>query len=157
MARKKKIAKPVIEDMTLTEFRAKLEGIEMFQGDDWCPDAEQWSLIREMINHIVEEEYEVQRVSPYESQLAPQQLGPIQFQQPQMQQPQMQQHSALQLPQVQTYDLPQQSAMPVAPGFDPNLVPAGDIDISQARPFNAPVAPPQHIDTSDGNYESGFV
>lgn len=47
-----------IEPMTILQFRSKLEGIEMFQSEDWFPTKEQWVLIREMINNIIEESYE---------------------------------------------------------------------------------------------------
>lgn len=76
MARKAKSVRPPkkIEDMTISEFRAKLEGIEMFQAEDWHPDGDQWALIREMINHIVEEVIEVEKqvpVYPATPQFAP--------------------------------------------------------------------------------------
>lgn len=64
MARRKPTAAKVhkaIEPMTISEFRAKLEGIEMFQPEDWSPDADQWRLIREMINKVVEEVVEVEK------------------------------------------------------------------------------------------------
>jgi len=50
----KKPKKIKITPMTVGEFRAKLEGIEMFQEDDWHPSKDQWDLIREMINNIQE-------------------------------------------------------------------------------------------------------
>ena len=46
--------KKIIERMTINEFRKKLEGIEMFQPDDWSPTKDQWDLIRQMIDAIVD-------------------------------------------------------------------------------------------------------
>jgi len=57
-----KIRKVKIEEMTVNEFRAKLEGIEMFQDESWAPSKEQWDLIREMINYV-QETVEIERVS----------------------------------------------------------------------------------------------
>lgn len=54
--KKPKIRKQQIGPMTVGEFKAKLEGIEMFQEDDWCPTLEQWNLIREMISNLKETE-----------------------------------------------------------------------------------------------------
>ncbi len=39
----------------LKEFKAWLQGVEELQPDDWCPNVEQWQLIRDKINGIVEE------------------------------------------------------------------------------------------------------
>jgi len=47
MAKKKK--------QTLKEFKAWLEGVEELQDDDWSPKYEQWVLIRDKINGIIEE------------------------------------------------------------------------------------------------------
>jgi len=57
-----KIRKVKLEDMTVSEFRAKLEGIELFQDESWHPSKEQWDLIREMINHV-QETVEIERIS----------------------------------------------------------------------------------------------
>ena len=51
-----KAKKAKIEPMTVSQFKSKLEGIEMFQEDNWSPSPDQWALIREMINNIKETE-----------------------------------------------------------------------------------------------------
>ena len=47
--------KPQVKKYTLPEFKAWLEGIEEIQPDDWCPDLDQWKMIREKIAAIVEQ------------------------------------------------------------------------------------------------------
>lgn len=39
---------------TLNEFRAWLQGVEEMQDDDWIPSIEQWKLIRDRIDNIIE-------------------------------------------------------------------------------------------------------
>jgi len=46
MAAKKKV--------TLAEFHAWLEGVEEMHADDWCPDANQWKVIRNKIKTIID-------------------------------------------------------------------------------------------------------
>lgn len=57
---KKKAARRSTKKITLNEFRAWLEGVEELQADDWSPTYDQWQLIRNKINNIVEEVKEVQ-------------------------------------------------------------------------------------------------
>lgn len=52
--KKVKIKKVKIEPMTITQFKSKLEGIEMFQDENWVPSKEQWELIKEMIDNIID-------------------------------------------------------------------------------------------------------
>ena len=40
--------------ITLSEFRAWLQGVEELQAKGWSPNAEQWKLIRDKIDAIVE-------------------------------------------------------------------------------------------------------
>lgn len=54
-----KLKRVKIGPMTVSQFRAKLEGIEMFQEENWTPSKEQWGLIREMINNIEAEPMEI--------------------------------------------------------------------------------------------------
>ena len=42
--------------VTLAEFHAWLEGVEEMHTDDWCPDANQWKVIRNKIKTIKEDE-----------------------------------------------------------------------------------------------------
>lgn len=51
MAAKKKAGRK--KKISLTEFRAWLEGVEELQPDDWGPDTSQWQLIREKIDCII--------------------------------------------------------------------------------------------------------
>ena len=46
--------KKVQKDISLTEFKAWLEGVEELQARTWFPDDKQWKLIRKKINCIVE-------------------------------------------------------------------------------------------------------
>lgn len=46
MAAKKKV--------TLAEFHAWLEGVEEMHAEDWCPDANQWKVIRNKIKTIID-------------------------------------------------------------------------------------------------------
>lgn len=46
--------------VTLSEFKAWLEGIEELQPKNWSPDKNQWKLIRNKIHSIIEVEREVE-------------------------------------------------------------------------------------------------
>jgi len=64
--------------ITLSEFRAWLQGVEELQSGGWSPNAEQWKLIRDKIDLIVESKTQV-----VEQQLINPQGGPRpQFQPP---------------------------------------------------------------------------
>lgn len=45
--------------ITLSEFRAWLQGVEELQTAGWSPNAEQWKLIRDKIDAIVESKMQV--------------------------------------------------------------------------------------------------
>lgn len=67
--------------MTLGEFQAWIEGIQMLQGDDWCPDASQWSMIVERIYNITPDV--VEKIIEKQAPPTPRPPQPMpQFQQP---------------------------------------------------------------------------
>ena len=43
-----------IKEMTISEFKKFLEGMEVFQEEDWSPNKEQWKLIKEIIYKLKE-------------------------------------------------------------------------------------------------------
>lgn len=45
-----------LKPITLIEFRAWLEGVEELQDTDWSPSNEQWNLIRKKIDYITDPE-----------------------------------------------------------------------------------------------------
>ena len=55
MARKAK-DKEVNKEITLSEFKAWLQGVEDMQPDNWAPSKDQWARIREKIDLIIEGE-----------------------------------------------------------------------------------------------------
>lgn len=123
---------------TLAEFRAWLSGVEELQPDDWAPSAEQWKLIRDKIGGIVEpkppapanQNFNVQPVqgNPYQMTAA---------------------HIPPPPPPVEGVPRGQVVEQPVAaPQQSVTLKPAPHIDIAGAAKPN--------LDTTDGNYNSGF-
>lgn len=141
----RKVSERPLQPMSLTEFRAKLEGIEMFQGDDWCPTKEQWDLIRKMINFIEEEEPEV----VYRE--APTQYQPGTWhQQPQQPQQARQPQQPVGLPPAQFPE----SSLPDIDFTDPKQLEkiARPVAQSEQRAVKTP-----DIDTSSGNYNSPFA
>ncbi len=125
---------------TLAEFRAWLSGVEELQPDDWAPNATQWRLIRDKINNVIEpkaamDEATIQKLlaginKPANNFGAPPQHG---------------------------------NPYPVGGG-----VPVGDVVDTQTHAKEQPVilksapeidiagAAKPNLDTSDGNYNSGF-
>lgn len=53
MAKKKST---VPQNITLDQFRSWLQGVEDMQTDDWAPNADQWKVIREKIDLIVQKD-----------------------------------------------------------------------------------------------------
>lgn len=56
--RKTRSKKTNIKKQTIGQFKAWIEGVEELQSNDWCPDANQWNLIRSRIDRIVDPELE---------------------------------------------------------------------------------------------------
>jgi len=139
--RKKNTKRKVIEPMSLAEFRAKLEGIEMFNSNDWHPEKDQWDLIREMINMIVEYE-EVEHNTTNSSTLPTQRT-----------------HGSSIMDTVQR--------PPSLPVHTPSIIespaefaPPGNIstiDPTTVKPSGSVPAVTPTIDTSDGQYNSAFA
>lgn len=50
----KKSNSSVTKNITLSEFKAWLQGVEDMQPNDWSPNVEQWTRIREKIDLIIE-------------------------------------------------------------------------------------------------------
>ena len=105
MARKTK-KKQQPEEMTISEFKIWIKGIEAFQGDDWIPNKEQWELIKATIDMIDETAPEVEYATP------PQ---PAHYQQPQVSQNVVRRQSAKHIQQAPSALDSTLSAPPVAP------------------------------------------
>ena len=74
------------QKQTLKEFKAWLQGVEELQADDWSPSREQWQLIRDKINNIVEEKPQVvEKVVEPPRPAMPSQMQPQMPLQPQLQ------------------------------------------------------------------------
>ncbi len=147
--------KPSNKKITLNEFHAWLEGVEELQPDGWSPDADQWELIRNKIMNIVEAEPEYIEVPVASPAPAP---APM---------PQMQSTFV-------TGDTPNTPGMNPAPApaaFTPPASSFGDTQVDmtpEARaalsgklPAGMTPAPDgkiktPNVDTSDGNFTSGF-
>lgn len=114
-------------DLSLSEFKAWLDGVEEMQPKDWAPNRAQWSTIRKKIDMIVESEISgTDAVQP-----APQQM----------------QHTPQPAPHQYQTSLSQNPSATIAP--KPNsLQPAGNQPGSLKTP---------DIDTTSGNYESSFT
>jgi len=55
------------QKQTLKEFRAWLQGVEELQPEGWSPDSDQWVLIRDKIDGVVEEKTVPPVVAPQQS------------------------------------------------------------------------------------------
>ena len=119
--------KKKVEPQTLNEFKAWLEGVEELQDANWSPNRSQWLKIRARIDNIMDDYPEEEQFQPNVQYTR---SAPIEI------------RSSL-------GDIPQQQiAAPVAP-----IIPA-----PQAPVIPAPSLPatPEILDTSDGEYQSGF-
>lgn len=124
------------ENISLSDFRSWLQGVEDMQADDWVPNSIQWKKIRQKINQI--EEVEIP------SRVAPQYTAPQQFVPP------------------PSYPVPRPMAeMPVMvpPGPSALEVPGGP----RVSTFVPPQIPrldntkTPDIDTSNGQYTTNFT
>lgn len=135
--RKKKIS--------LTEFRAWLEGVEELQPEEWHPDSDQWKLIRQKIDNIVEEKKTVERVveqhpryspePPRAPTPAPVSLPPSSFGPPD--------GGQFQPPPV---EMTEAAKAALNGGVPKGMVPDADGKLKTPN-----------IDTTDGDYNSGFA
>ena len=118
------------QKLTLSEFRAWLQGVEELQSDEWCPNLEQWRLIRDKINGIVTEKVVVETT-------------PV-VNRPHYQQPTNVNPAALPAP------APAVGGVPVAD------VAMSSAASEMLNPGGAAAKTPD-IDTSDGNVNSSFA
>lgn len=122
---------------SLKEFRAWLQGVEELQSDEWSPNFDQWKLIRDKIDGIIEEKVVVEKTtaSPHVNNNAP----PV-------------------------YNTPPPPGLP--PGIQPpppvgGFIPT-DVEMSPAArqllnpAVNGGKVVTPNIDTSDGNITSSF-
>ena len=135
--------KPVMQKYTLPEFRAWLAGIEEIQPSNWSPDANQWKMIRQKIDNIVETVIKEKVQVPVQPRVAPQpmpQVAPSAFQ-----------------PQNDGWQAP----TPPQPSAVPAMTPAAQAALSGKLPKE--MVPDvdgkiktSNIDTSQKPYESNF-
>jgi len=134
------------QKQTLREFKAWLQGVEELQPDNWCPNRDQWILIREKIDSIIEEK-------PVEKIVEKQTVG----------------NSGLsQMPQYPQMTQMPQMTQPVVPGIMPAPPVPGGVPMSapvemssQAKKLLNPAAnggkiKTPDIDTTNGTFESSF-
>lgn len=146
--KKKTVKKP--KPVTLSEFKAWLEGIEELQPEGWHPDADQWELVRNKMLSIIEPDYDGYYEAP-----APQQNFNSQpaerYQQPAVQE----------MPQIIPGPPPMSSALPtdVQPA-QISMTPAARAAMS-GKPLPGTPGPDgkvrtPNIDTSNGHYTTSF-
>lgn len=129
------------KQITLTEFRAWLEGVEELQPTSWHPDGPQWKLIRNKIDCIIEN-----KIQPP----VPQPMQPVSRMVP------------ANVPPMQPAPIPTESALPIEPEAL-EMTPAAKAALA-GKPIVPTVMTPgadgklhtPNIDTSDGDYNSGF-
>jgi hypothetical protein len=122
------------QKQTLREFRAWLQGVEELQAENWAPNRDQWKLIRDKIDGIIEEKRTVEKVinNVVQGQTLPQATQP-----------------------------PVPAALPFIPPPPIGGIPLSDIDMTPAaramlNPGDGKIKTPD-IDTSDGHITSPFV
>lgn len=138
----KRQKKKTIKSQSLTEFRAWLTGVEEMQEDGWVPNETQWQLIRERIDKISIDDEVEQKLN---------QTAPSPSARPTSQPANTGSGNApVEIPQVP-------SAFDRA-GAAGNFVPAdgGQPKIQHATDPKKTVTTPE-IDTSQGDYKSGFL
>ena len=139
-----------LKPISLLEFKAWLEGIEEMQADDWTPDLTQWTTIRHKINSIVAETVEVPVLQP-EPQRVYQQPSMLTEPAPQPQ-PRVQQAPPAFQPPPSTFQPPVADMTPEAAA----VLAGKKINPAQLTPDATGKLSTPNIDTSDGNFNSGF-
>lgn len=119
------------QKQTLKEFNAWLQGVEELQPEGWSPTAEQWQLIRNKIDGIVEEKKVVEKVI---NDLQPKPVRNYQ----------------------QGQNIPMIPAAPAVGGIPPAPVDMTPAARQMLNPAGEAAKTPD-IDTSDGNVASSFV
>ena len=130
------------KEVTLSEFKAWLEGVEELQEKTWTPDGKQWRLIRAKIKNIIEPEPVVAAVQP--QPVATGGYQPVQS------------SLAPMAPPTHTPPpgIPQ---MPMAPSSFPEDVVVGPPSENAKKMFTGDTRKTPDIDTSDGNVSSSFA
>lgn len=136
------MARKRLKKRTFSEFMSWLEGVEAMQGSDWAPDSNQWKAIREMLNNVIPDEYEVQVQAPQPI------AAPVAqwVQPPQGYQPVDNSNGQQPLPP----QAPNESALEPPPR---RQVPSGFKQPPKVRTTKKD----EMIDTSDGGYESEYL
>ena len=138
---------------TLAEFRAWLDGVEELQPETWSPDATQWKLIREKINNITESKPDAATHKLLQELLGSLGKG-----------------ANTNFNGNPHHNNPYGGGNANLPPLPPPTggVPAGPVDMTPAAAKQSPPplkaapeldlssAPAPNMDTSDGNYNSGF-
>lgn len=149
--------------ITLSEFKAWLEGIEELQPDDWSPTQEQWKKIRNKIDCIVESEPVAVAPAQQAGQRHPSDVlySPAEQHQTPQQPPQQGEETVPTLPPVPSSipDAAGNTGVPAGPSklADPSLGASGSKPAISGIPEgpDGRIKTPD-IDTSDGSYGSGF-
>ena len=127
------------KQVTLSEFKAWLEGVEELQPDGWAPNAEQWDLIRTKIHNIKQEK------PPEPSQ--------------QQQMPSHIQHSSVNTPPPGIIHRDDVQVPPSQLPMDAEITPAARAALEGKTPFtpgpDGKIKTPD-IDTSNGPYSTSF-
>ncbi len=118
--------------ISLSEFKAWLEGVEELHPSDWSPDKDQWKLIRNKIKNIIEDQTTPHSVPGPHAPLPP--VHPVKSGMP-------------------------PTGVPIPPGAPP--VTEESLSISPAaaamlKADNGKTKTP-NIDTTDGSYNSTFL
>ena len=136
--------KKITKAKTYPEFMAWLEGVESMQPEEWVPNAEQWKLIREMLDKLKIEPKvitkEVQVQVPNAATILPAAPAPAQVMMP----------AAPAIMPTETT-----SAFEAAPPSRP--MPSGMTGGRNGVPNATSSKKGEVLDTSDGNYTSEFV
>lgn len=139
---------------TLAEFRAWLAGVEELQPADWAPDATQWALIRDKINHVIEPKASTADSDMLQKLIESMGNGTTAGNNVAPRPPQGNPYAQAHIP----------TPPPVAGG-----IPEGPVEVAPAAaPYAAPAAAvpantidiesaAKPVDTGDGNYNSGFI
>ena len=148
-------AKKKKKDITLDEFKAWLEGVEELQPTGWAPDANQWKLIRNKIECIVEKQMPVAHptMGPVAQSLMPRPAPTMTVSNEGLNVPAQ---AVPHTPQMPLPAVPQRSALDGI--SEAEVRPA-----AAASPAQIPLAPgpdgkghTPNIDTSDGSFQSSF-
>lgn len=162
MARKKVVSK-TSKKQSIKEFKAWLSGISEFQPNDWCPNAEQWSLIKEKIANLQDEVYVAprEREEPAHSN-QPQnvnQQAPRRSNVPSLMQPRDQVGLEVQqvdINQIMPLRQPPEAALPI-PSIPVEGASNYNVEnLSGTVKFSGKQIKTPNIDTSAGGYRSPF-